>query len=88
VVKFILRIIGFFLLAFGIIGVLSPIPFGLFFILLSMLFLVPTTPSFTRLVQRFRKKFPSVDKRMTSMTGKVPYPYRRVLRETEVERDF
>ncbi len=87
-IKFVLRIIGFVLLAIGIIGVLSPIPFGLFFILLSMMFLVPTTPSFTRFVQRMRRRFPRMDKSMTSMTGKVPYPYRRVLRGTEVDRDY
>lgn len=87
-IKFVLRVIGFLLLAIGIIGVLSPIPFGLLFIMLSMLFLVPTTPSFTRLVKRMRRKYPTMDKSMTSMTGKVPYPYRRVLRETEVDKEY
>lgn len=77
--------IGFILLFVGIIGVLTPIPFGLFFLILSMLFLIPTTPSVVKVVRHLRRRYPAFDARMDALTRRLPYPYRRVLRRTEVD---
>ncbi len=77
--------IGFFLLFVGIVGVLTPIPFGIFFLILAMLFLIPTTPAVLRGVQHLRRRSPAFDGRMAALTRKLPYPYRRVFRRTEVD---
>lgn len=84
-IRLIFQGIGFILLFVGIIGVLTPIPFGLFFLILAMLFLIPTTPSVLRGVQYLRRRYPSFDARMTALTARLPYPYRRVFRRTEVD---
>lgn len=77
--------IGFILLFVGIIGVLTPVPFGLFFLILAMLFLIPTTPSVVRGVRHLRRRYPAFDTRMAAITRRLPYPYRRVFRSTEVD---
>lgn len=77
--------IGFILLFVGIIGVLTPVPFGLFFLILAMLFLIPTTPSVVRGVRYLRRRYPAFDGRMAAITRRLPYPYRRVFRSTEVD---
>ncbi len=81
--RFLCRILGFFFLLIGFIGVLTPIPFGLVFIFIAMLFLIPTTPSFANMVRRTRTKSRMVNKAFDSMTRRAPSPYKRVLRETE-----
>lgn len=81
--KIIAQIIGFALMFIGVLGVLTPIPFGIFFFILSLLFLVPTTPFVTRLIRRMRGRFPWRDARLLAITRRLPMPYRRVLRETE-----
>lgn len=77
--------IGFILLFVGIVGVLTPIPFGIFFIILALLFLIPTTPAVLKGVRHLRRRYPAFDARMYGLTRKLPYPYRRVFRRTEVD---
>ncbi len=81
--KLLARIVGFVLLFIGIIGVLTPIPFGLVFIMLALMFLVPTTPAVPRVIKRWRRKSVWLDEKMFAITRKMPMPYRRILRETE-----
>lgn len=83
--RFILRVIGFLFLLIGIIGVLAPIPFGLIFLILSMFCLIPTTPGTAKIVKKLRRKSTRIDRTMTNVTAKLPYPYRRILRETEIK---
>lgn len=84
-IRLFLQGIGFVLLFVGIIGVLTPIPFGLFFLILAMLFLIPTTPAVLRAVRYLRRRYPAFDSRMAAVTRRLPYPYRRVFRSTEVD---
>lgn len=84
-IRLFFRGIGFILLFIGIIGVLTPIPFGLFFLILALLFLIPTTPSVVNGVRYLRRRYPWFDRRMDAVTCRLPYPYRRVLRRTEVD---
>lgn len=78
------QIIGGAFCFFGILGVLTPIPFGLIFFAIGLLFLIPTTPWVTRSVRRARGRFASFDRAMDAMTRRAPAPYRRVLRRTEI----
>lgn len=82
------RIIGLVLCLFGIIGMLTPIPLGILPFVLGLLFLIPTTPSAARVVRGARRKFRIFDRLMSATTNRLPYPYRRVLRETEVKPDW
>ncbi len=82
------RIIGFVLCLFGLIGMLTPIPLGIIPFILGLLFLVPTTPSAARAVRWARRKIRIFDRVMSAATNRLPYPYRRVLRETEVKPDW
>lgn len=84
-IRLFFRGIGFILLFVGIVGVLTPIPFGIFFLILALLFLIPTTPSVLNGVMYLRRRYPAFDARMDALTRKLPYPYRRVLRRTEVD---
>ena len=82
------RIIGIVLCLFGIIGMLTPIPLGIIPFIIGLLFLVPTTPSAARAVRWARRKIRIFDRVMSAATNRLPYPYRRVLRETEVKPDW
>lgn len=82
------RIIGLVLCLFGVIGMLTPIPLGILPFILGLLFLIPTTPSAARAVRWARRKIRIFDRLMSATTNRLPYPYRRVLRETEVNPDW
>lgn len=77
-------IIGFVFLVIGIIGILTPIPFGIVFLTLSFLLLVPTTPGAARVIRRLRHSSDHFDGLMAAVIRRLPSPYRRILRETEV----
>ena len=87
-IKIILRTIGLVFLAVGIIGVLTPIPFGLVFILISLLFLIPTTPAAASLVRIMRRRSARFDQMMVGASNRMPFPFRRILRQTEVSDRF
>jgi hypothetical protein len=87
-IRLIIQGIGFILLFVGIVGVLTPIPFGIFFLILAMLFLIPTTPAVLRGVRHLRRRYPAFDGRMLALTRRLPYPYRRIFRRTEVDEFF
>lgn len=78
------RIIGSALCFFGILGMLTPIPFGLILFVIGLLFLIPSTPSAARAVRWMRMKVSPFDKAMHAVTRRAPAPYRRVLRQTEI----
>lgn len=82
------RIIGVILCLFGIIGMLTPIPLGILPFVIGLIFLIPTTPSAARAVRWARRKIRIFDRLMSAVTNRMPYPYRRVLRETEVKPDW
>ncbi|WP_262695839.1 hypothetical protein [Kordiimonas aquimaris] len=82
------RVIGSALCFIGLIGMLTPIPFGLIFFVIGLLFLIPTTPSAVTAVQWARRKVRLFDRTMSAVTNRMPYPYRRVLRKTEVTPDW
>lgn len=78
------QIIGSALCFIGVIGLLTPIPFGLIFLVAGLMFLIPTTPAVARGIKHLRRKSERFDNAMTSITRRLPTPYRRVLRETEL----
>lgn len=82
------RIIGSALCFFGLIGMLTPIPFGLILFIIGMMFLIPSTPSAASAVRWARRKIRLFDRVMSAATNRMPYPYRRVLRETEIKPDW
>lgn len=84
-VRFVTKALGWVLLVIGVVGILTPIPFGIFFLMLSMLLLIPTTPGMARFVQRMRRKSPKLDRSMEAVIRRAPAPYRRVLRQTDVD---
>lgn len=84
-VKILCRIVGTALCFFGVIGMLTPIPFGIIFFVIGLMFLIPSTPSAANWVRKARRKIALFDKAMSAITNKAPYPYRRILRETEIK---
>lgn len=78
------RLIGGVFTFFGLLGMLTPIPFGLIFFVIGLFFLIPTTPVVARYVRGARRKISLFDRSMTAVTTRMPYPYRRILRETEI----
>ena len=76
-------LLGFIFLFIGIIGMLTPIPFGLLFVIIALMLLIPSTPWFARLLQRSRTRSGMVNKAFDGITRRAPAPYKRVLRETE-----
>jgi hypothetical protein len=63
---------------------LTPIPFGIIFFVAGLMFLIPTTPAVVRLIQNLRRKSDTFNNAMSAVTRRLPAPYRRVLRRTEV----
>lgn len=86
--RLVCQFIGIILCLFGVIGMLSPIPFGIVFFVIGLMFLIPSTPSAAKTVRWFRRRIRVFDRLMSATTNKLPYPYRRVLRETEVKPDW
>ena len=82
--KIILRIIGFVLLAIGFVGILTPIPFGFVFIIVALIFLIPTTPAAVTWVRILRRRSSRFDQAMQGLSYRLPFPFRRILRRTEV----
>ena len=83
-VRLLCRLTGSFFCFFGILGMLTPIPFGLVFFVVGLLFLIPSTPSVARMVRGARARIGLFDRAMHAATRAAPAPYRRVLRQTEV----
>lgn len=86
--RIICRIIGSALCFFGILGMLTPIPFGLILFVIGLLLLIPSTPAAVGPVRWMRRKVRIFDRTMSAVTNRMPYPYRRVLRETEITPDW
>ena len=83
-VRLMCRLIGSAFCLFGIVGMLTPIPFGLILFVIGLMFLIPTTPSVTRAVRHARSRIGFFDRAMDAATRVMPAPYRRVLRRTEI----
>jgi uncharacterized membrane protein YbaN (DUF454 family) len=79
------RIIGSILCFIGIIGMLTPIPFGIVFFVAGLMFLIPSTPKAAKAVRWMRSKIGLFDKSMNVMTRRLPVPYSRILRQTEID---
>ncbi len=86
--KIILRIIGFVFLAIGIVGILTPIPFGFVFIIGALILLIPTTPAAVTWVKILRRRSSRFDRAMQGLSYRLPFPFRRILRRTEVVDRF
>jgi uncharacterized membrane protein YbaN (DUF454 family) len=83
--RIVVRLVGFLFLALGVVGILTPIPFGVIFLMLSFLLLIPTTPQVARHIKSFRRWSPRFDRLMHRATTQLPAPYRRILRETAID---
>jgi len=88
-IRILCRIIGG---AFSIVGALClilPIPLGLIigmaFLVVGLMFLIPSTPSTARYVRSARTKAAWFDRGMANMTRRLPAPYRRILNKTEID---
>lgn len=78
------QLIGSTFCLIGIVGMLTPIPFGLILFVIGLMFLIPTTPSVARAVRWGRSRSGLFDRAMDGITRRAPAPYRRVLRQTEI----
>lgn len=85
--RYIFIILGFAFLLIGIIGLLTPIPFGFVFVALAIILLVPTVPQSAGVIRALRRRFNLFDRGLGVLTRAAPMPYRRILRQTEPE-DF
>ena len=86
--KIVLRTIGLVLLAIGMVGILTPIPFGFVFIIVALIFLIPTTPVAVTWVKILRRRSSYFDQAMQGLSYRLPFPFRRILRRTEVVDRF
>jgi len=77
------RILGSALAFIGVLGMLTPIPFGLIVFVIGLMFLIPSTPSSARAVRWARVKVGLFDRMMQAITDRAPIPYKRILRQTE-----
>ena len=83
--RWLARLIGMTLTGFGILGMLTPIPFGLIFFVIGLLFLIPSTPAAAGAVRWARGKIGLFDRAMHAATDRMPHPYRRILKQTEID---
>lgn len=83
-VRIICTVIGSALCLIGVVGMLTPIPFGLFVFIIGLLFLIPASDRATRLVRGARRKISPLDRAMSAVTKRMPVPYRRVLTDTYI----
>ena len=83
--RLIARALGILCLVIGVLGILTPIPFGIVFFTLACLFLIPTSPTAVRLIRGARRRSRRFDAAMSTVARKVPSPYRRILRETDLD---
>lgn len=71
------------LLAFGLILSITPIPFGLPLVVVSLAILVMTTPSVAAFFRRLRRDHPEADERIRQVEERLPGPLREPLRRTD-----
>jgi len=87
-IRILCRIIGGIFSVIGVLVLILPIPLGLIigmvFLLIGLMFLIPSTPSTAKFVRSARMKASWFDRAMTSMTRRLPAPYRRILSKTEI----
>ena len=81
--RLICRVVGTAFLLVGLVLAVLPIPFGIPFILIGLMLLIPSSPLFARWVRRARARFEHVDGAFAFLTQRTPVPYRRILRATE-----
>lgn len=84
-IRIILRVIGIAFVLLGIVLGFAPIPIGWIMVLIGLMFLIPTTPSVVRLIKGMRRRSQTVDRAFAGLSRRAPTPYRRVLKETEVD---
>lgn len=84
-VRIVLMLLGYLCLLIGFVGVLTPIPFGLVFLILACLLLIPSHPGATRVLRALRLRFRRFDTLMSKAASNLPSPYRRILRRTDID---
>jgi len=88
VVRILFQIIGTVLVLFGLLGILTPIPLGFVFFIIGLMFLIPTSPLVVRIIQKTRRRYKKVDGAFDAITHRLPLPYRRILKKTEVSDPY
>ena len=84
-VRLLMILFGLAFLVIGVVGIATPIPFGIVFLTLSIVMLVPTVPGAAGAVRSVRRRSRAFDSVMGAVTSRAPMPYRRILRQTEVD---
>lgn len=84
--RFLISIIASVFLVLGLILWILPLPFGLILTCLSLMVLLAVSPRAARWMRGLRRRFAIFDQGMTGLTRRLPMPYRRILRQTEVSR--
>ena len=70
-------------LVFGLVAMISPIPFGLPIVVVSLAILVSTNPRLARRLRKWRKNHPETDKKIRKVTEKLPEPLAEPIRKTD-----
>lgn len=83
--RLIAKSLGVLCLLIGLVGILTPIPFGIIFFTLACLLLIPTSETAARAIQGARKRSRRFDAGMHAIAKRAPSPYRRILRRTDLD---
>lgn len=81
--RIILFIIGVIFLIIGIITFPLPIPVGAIFIIISLLFLISSSPKVAKKIKEFRQKHPDVDKKVQKVEEWLPLSAQREIDKTD-----
>ena len=85
--NFLIGLVGFIFLVFGLIALLSPIPFGFIFVALGLIMLIIAAPPVRRWLKRLRKRWPWLNRQLSQAQEKLPETIAEPLRESEPEED-
>ena len=83
VLTLLLQVFAAITLVFGLVAMISPIPFGLPIVVVSLAILVSTNPRLARRLRKWRKNHPKTDKKIRKVTEKLPEPLAEPIRKTD-----
>jgi len=83
--RVLIKSLGYLFLVLAVLGMLTPIPLGIVFFILAMLCLIPTSPWVASRIQRLRRRSHRFDRMMSAIMRRIPSPYRRILKATDVD---
>ena len=65
-------VLGFFFVLFGIIGIVSPIPFGFLFLAIGLGMMLGVSPGLRSQLRKFRARHPNFDRKLHAVEERLP----------------